>query len=177
MDGSYLLWDTLIVELQRYLRTDFTHTLGLALLGGLTKPSTRKPGSDPDKDALAQWLLHLITSLEAGENRDQCQLSAEVMKQCCLYPGYWTHKIGTELLAISDDAFRKAWGELFHAGLDADGTDDLEPGAIDLQMDVENSNHVSTEDAEKGTRSMEVERIDTWSRAILPPLVPIGMVK
>lgn len=170
MQGAYLLWDSLLLQ----LCSQQSNCL-LALLEALFAAMTRHAPDqaierDAGKAALHLWLLHIACSdvwLEA--RRDSALDSpAWLIKQCCLQPSHWSYKLGETLLEEGDAVFAEAWSDLLEASdVGASATDEMDVEAVDgaaLSKSLEGP-IVDDESPDPG-----------WRIALMPPSLPIGVV-
>lgn len=149
----------------------------MALLDVLTTSSTSRPIVDAHKEAVAQWLLHLIASAQRDETYDENELMAEVMKRCCLYPGYWTREVGSRILESCGEDLRSEWSELLEASLVTVEADDPPNEAVgESASHKRESDDLALEELRRSTEGGEDGRLESWTRPILPPTVPIGVV-
>lgn len=170
LDGAYLIWDELLQCLSSHF-IGFLPALMKIIQSKLSQSTNVDPESDPDKEALAMWLLHLTTAfLSLRPDRDA--ILADIMKWCCLYPGYWTKNIGERLLKIFGESLEDDWEALFEASLiridgGSDGTK-LSKQDVDDFMDGEKA----------GVDQLRVkDPVVGWSRATIPLPAPIGLVR
>jgi len=171
MSVAFALWDDLLSTLSERLGT-FRKVLLRRLLRALAQSSHRSDEDhDVEKEAVFLWLGHL-TFGSAGQEAEQ----AELMRWCCLYPSYWTQKLGEEVLDTAEEWFVEAWKDMFEAS--------------SLQSDVAGAHAGGERESAPGQDAMDVERLDLerltdtaaeetmggWRRAAVPPQVPIGVV-
>lgn len=154
MDGAYLIWDDILAMLHSRLPS-FGGSLIETLLGTITALDDARPQGDAKKEANALWVLH-ITQTVGQKQVDNA------MQYCCLHPGHWTQLLGQWLLESGDEAFVETWRDILAAG---------RLGEPENHAEAE---HVMSD-------QMEVDAADEmtakWSRAVLPPSVPIGVVR
>ena len=160
MDGAYLIWDDMLQSLDRNIPS-FSGNLIEALSISISKPSEMPPQNDTDKEAHALWLLHFAQTLAIAidDRRDQ------VMQLCCLHPGHWSSFVGRRLLE-DGEGLRETWQDIFDASI-LDGR--LEDAGIDSVQAA-------------GVDAMDVDGITDigggkWTRAAMPPSLPIGVVR
>lgn len=183
MDGAFVMWDALLVNLTTLERT-FLPTLVTRLLADLTIDVSVQQEKSTDSEAMCLWLVHLTTSEGFQEtaravNQD---LQAAAMKACCLHPGYWTHQLGQRLVE-KDAKLRSDWQDLFEASM-------LRPaGEIDVYAGADEGSTASSRDRLAGdakiagTGPVSQEHgggigagFAGWRRAPMSPQVPIGVV-
>jgi ribosomal biogenesis protein LAS1 len=133
-----------------------------------------EPSKDAFKEALAIWLLHLVASDSLGRSIPDVErdLEAEVMKWCCLHPGYWSEQIGIKLLEQSGVSLSDEWEVLFEASRIGEGHEVAEGVSSGAQRwEMVDSTGVAVVD---GSTSLESK--GSWKRVMMPPTVPIGVV-
>lgn len=176
MGGAFLIWDELIGRLAR----EYDHFL-LALVWRMfdvtRTDSTTHVVADAEAEATYLWLMHLVGdnhSVTGGEAKESLQ--ADLMKWCCLYPGYWTRRSGQKLLDDGDEQFRDRWEDLFEASKlqEQDLVIDASGGGWKMLVDTRDaSSQVARVEASKdehgGSRG-------GWARTTIAPSLAIGMV-
>lgn len=172
MDGAYMIWDDLLLSISSTLQA-FLPALITSLLHNLTIAIATDPVTDVDKEALAMWLLHVMVkgNFAVAAQCDQEVLLASIVKWCCLHPGHWTQYVGRELLEASDESVQEAWRDLFEASLirpDTATTEDMPSHAPRLDADVLDR---------QATKEDAIEAAKSWSRAVIPGSLPIGVVQ
>ena len=176
LDGAYLIWDDLLSNVSTALR-GFLPAFREYLLEALTRPETTEPKGNVVKEALAMWVLHLL-DIQPGARG---AFSANIMKWCCLHPGYWTQRVGKEVLEDGDRSLLDDWQDLFEAS-------SLETAADREESDTRNgdirssprdiSERIAPSGSPKRTRDFEEEhQLDSWTRATVPVSAPIGVVR
>lgn len=107
---------------------------------------------------------------EVASYEKSYQLKARAMRYCCLYPSSVTQELGQRLLEDSDAEFRQVWEDIFTAS---------------KLRDTESTEEMPEDRHDAGPGSEEAESVDRmqldagpggWSRAAIPPNVPIGVV-
>lgn len=170
MDGAYLLWDSLLLELSPQ-QSAFLPCFLEALLGAMSQYSpSQQADKNAGKEALHLWLLHIACSATWTQVRKETSLdvSAWLMKQCCLQPGYWSYKIGQALLEKGDSDFAEAWSDLLEASL---------VGGSDAEdMDVEHAGARARPSSDQDPATSEDVDGQDWRIALMPPSLPIGVV-
>lgn len=165
--GAFLLWDDLILELSRRFG-DFVRDLGMAMLDELARSSGVRPDTAATKEGFADWLIHLL-SIHIKDVNGQVDFAAELMKGCCLYPGYWTRKVAARVLERGNESFKEEWRDLLEASMEGSESDSL-AGAEKRGADGEAlALHSHIQESAHG-------RAESWSRTILPPIAPMGVV-
>lgn len=178
MEGAFLIWDDLLRDLSMRL-SGFMRVLVTCLLESIAKPATIEPRTDIEKEALAMWLLHTLDS-ETDKREGQASLVTDVIKWCCLYPGYWTRRIGREVLDRGDSGLQADWQDLFNASSIELEADYLETGVLDEDTALPDS-HVRVEELMDGDKiRFEREEGDLsgrWRRPVISFTTPLGVVK
>jgi hypothetical protein len=152
MKAAYLIWDKLLQDL-----VDRRHNLYIAIVtrlqAELDSPTQIDPTSDPEKDAIFQWLSHLFTSKKwihtKGGRSSHESLSAEVMENCLMSPNTWSKKLGKVLLDHSNDVFRQNWTAIYNASFDESLSEehDQEMESSDyIALDEEDDEAISDQD-------------------------------
>ena len=169
MDGAYLIWDELLIDISSRLPRFLP-----SVLRSLVARNSVDPASDVDKEALAMWLCHVMSTAKFMSIKavDRDALVAEVMKCCCLHPGYWTQGVGRKLLEISDKSVQDEWKELLEASAIASGGEPME----EVVLKVNQSEFGEPEKDALGGEE-EIRAVGGWSRATAPISVPIGVVQ
>jgi ribosomal biogenesis protein LAS1 len=171
MDGAYLIWDDVLLAISSRLHL-FLPAFVRHLLQGLTTRTAIEPENDVDKEALSMWLLHVMNSGDFMFIKDRDALVADVMKCCCLHPGYWTQGVGRKLLEISDKSVQDEWKDLLEASQitsEEEPMEEVVPGLIPAGLGNSEKDEVGGED--------EIRAVGGWLRAIAPMSVPIGVVQ
>ena len=174
LEGAYLIWDDVLFELFDEL-AGFSRALISSLLQHLSEPSSTviDAETDVENEALAIWLLHIIQDDEVGKDE---RLAVEVMKWCCLYPGYWTERVGSEVLEGGSEGLSAMWEDLFEASLLKDDTNGAEEGLQEGQGST-----AANLEEQDGDMMIDVDENPSasagWRRAVLPPTTPIGVVR
>ncbi|KAI7209696.1 hypothetical protein KC333_g8598 [Hortaea werneckii] len=171
MDPAITLWSGLL-DLLATTIPDFRLTLIRHCLSVLSSADAASANADQDADAegLYLWTRHFLES--EGERG-----AVLALRWCCLYPGYWTRKLGQNILARSDDEFVHIWKGLFETSAlrDADSVVS-EAVPLESQQEVETS---GSQDGMHGDSSVSGSNelgSGGWRRAPVPPSVPIGVV-
>ena len=178
LEGAYLIWDDLLQDISDRL-SGFLAAFVRSLLLGLTSASTTDPQRDLDEEALAMWLLHILSGEEyfALGRGNKHSLYVEAMKWCCLHPGHWTERIARELLNRGDGAFQADWNDLFEASLVRAEPMTPEAGMPEKALENRVGEFMDTEQI-TGMESREVNRVaEGWRRAVAPISVPVGIVQ
>ncbi|GAB7357901.1 hypothetical protein MBLNU230_g0069t1 [Neophaeotheca triangularis] len=165
INGAFLVWDGLIFELLERLQG----FAGILIQALLVASSEQFPATDGARMAFCWWVYHLIEQQHSQERA--YQWSSRAMKHCCLYPGGTSQELGQRVLDGADVAFREVWGDIFAASkLREAGSATDAPRPQGREASVEDSDDTSTDSMQQDTES------GGWSRAVLPPSVPIGVV-
>ena len=172
INGACLIWDPLLTRLSAHFpQGQFFYSFALSLADVIfTSPPVRNPSMDVDTEGLSQWMLHL---LELEGPRELQALAETMMQQCCLHPGHWATWIGDSVLGRAQEEFRAEWQALFAACRWSSSTERAPMGS---QADGGISDQdVGLADGSKGEMAAH-DRPIGWRRAILTPVVPIGVV-
>ncbi|KAI7234228.1 hypothetical protein KC330_g4967 [Hortaea werneckii] len=171
MGPAITLWSGLL-DLLATTIPDFRPTLIRHCLSVLSSADAASANADQDADAegLYLWTRHFLES--EGESG-----AVLALRWCCLYSGYWTRKLGEDILARSDDEFVHIWKGLFESSAlwDADSVAS-EAVPSESQQEVEIS---GSQDGMRRDRSVSGSNelgSSGWRRAAIPPSVPIGVV-
>lgn len=174
MEGAYLVWNPLLMAICQD-HSSFLGQLISKLLDPLTISHTAADIEDVDREAMTLWLISLTEYPSSASNSSQRvrattktaanQYRAQILKICCLYPDIWTQQLGKELLRTSDSEIAENWTELV--------------AAVDF-----NTESASSLIDEASLDSMMAQRSELthrrhnapWTRAIVVPRVPIGVV-
>ncbi|KAI7410699.1 hypothetical protein KC332_g6262 [Hortaea werneckii] len=171
MGPAITLWSGLL-DLLATTVPDFRPTLichSLFVLSAADAASANA-GQDADAEGLYLWTRQFLDS--EGEHGDVLAL-----RWCCLYPGYWTRKLGEDILARSDDEFFHVWKGLFESSSLRDA--DL---VVSEAVQSENQQEIEMngpQDGERGDSSVSIPNelaSGGWRRTVVPPSVPIGVV-
>lgn len=123
------------------------------------------------------WLLHVLDdpALSGSGGKRSTAVLIEVMQWCCLHPGHWTQRVGSELLQRESADFKVDWEDLFHASFIAESSSDI--GAMDVDNDS-GSAAFPLDDTVPGTHEDQPEDgvARGWIKAIAPIARPIGVV-
>jgi len=149
--------------------TRFADRLITALLEAISEVSVIDPERDGDKEALSIWLVHFLKkpSQTLGARRHL----EMVLERCCLYPGYWSQRIGKEVLKIGDEDLRSDWEDL----LDASTIGQSEE--IVVSAATEGTVASLPHDLDGIGPMMAATEFRGWSRAVLCPITPLGVVR
>ncbi|RMY44933.1 hypothetical protein D0865_10237 [Hortaea werneckii] len=171
MGPAITLWSSLL-DLLATTIPDFRPTLIRHALSVLSSADAASAKADQDADAegLYLWTRHFLES--EGERG-----AVLALRWCCLYPGYWTRKLGHDILVRSDDEFVHVWKGLFESSTlrDADAVAS-EAVPSESQQEVEMN---GSQDGMHGDCSVSGSNelgSGGWRRAVIPPSVPIGVV-
>ncbi|KAI7366759.1 hypothetical protein KC354_g3947 [Hortaea werneckii] len=171
MGPAITLWSSLL-DLLATTIPDFRLTLIRHCLSVLSSADAASAKADQDADAegVYLWTRHFLES--EGERG-----AVLALRWCCLYPGYWTKKLGEDIVARSDDEFVHVWKGLFESSAlrDADPVTS-EAGTSQSQQEVEMN---GSQDGVRGDISVSGSNelgSGGWRRAVVPPSVPIGVV-
>lgn len=158
LEGAFLIWDDFL-DMCFAQMPSLQRRLLKAFMRNLEKPSQVNPAQDVEKEANAMWLLHILDETHS--------MPSEVVKWCCLHPGYWSEDIGRKILR--DYASAAEWQELFEVSLltAGDGTSGGQSRMADIEMTDETS---APADHAEGSSTQG------WSRAVAPIALPIGVV-
>ncbi|KAI7201740.1 hypothetical protein D0869_12302 [Hortaea werneckii] len=171
MGPAITLWSSLLDLLATSI-PDFRPTLIRHALSVLSSADAASAKADQDADAegLYLWTRHFLES--EGERG-----AVLALRWCCLYPGYWTRKLGEDIVARSDDEFVHVWKGLFESSALRDA-DPVVSEAVpsERQQEVEMN---GSQDGVRGDISVSGSNelgSGGWRRAVVPPSVPIGVV-
>lgn len=177
LEGAYLIWDAFLTNIAAQLNA-FLPAFVRALLVSLTEYSANDPKGDVDKEALMMWLHHVLYSNEfyaQGPSFDH-SLSVDAMRWCCLYPQYWTNRLGRELLS-SDDSLQVDWKDMFEAS-------GLKHTAESIGSSIQRSERSPQFDeiganVQKDLVASQAVNPEArgWIRAVTPVTAPIGVVR
>lgn len=173
LDGAYLIWDEPLEKMAQQLR-GFVQAFAMTLVESITNPTLMEQSSDTDKEGLVMWLLHTLENKAMyvrGEHERQ-ELWRDVMKHCCLHPGFWTERIGREMLRKGQSDFGDDWQDLFEASLLTTSVNTTEGGMI--AKDTAPQSHLS-EDVEM--QDQKRYAVSGWRRALVPVAAPIGVAQ
>ena len=173
LDGAYLIWDELLIDISSRLHR-YLPCIVRSLLRSLVARNSVDPASDVDKEALAAWLCHVMSTAKFMSIKavDKDALVAEIMKCCCLHPGYWTQGVGRKLLEISDKSVQDEWEDLLEASAITSGGGPMEEAVPEVNRSGFGEPEKDALDGED-----EIRAVGGWSRAIAPISVPIGVVQ
>jgi len=163
-----MIWDALLLELSGRLPR-FADRLITALLEAVSEISVVDPERDGDKEALSMWLMHVLKK-RSGALYTRRRFEV-VLEQCCLFPGYWSQRIGQEVLQIGDDDLRSDWEDLLNASTIVQTEGQAEIAVTEASL----SNLEHTFEG-VGPMMAATEGIG-WSRAVLSPTTPLGVVR
>ncbi|KAI7020341.1 hypothetical protein KC355_g2775 [Hortaea werneckii] len=171
MGPAITLWSGLL-DLLATTIADFRLTLIRHALSVLSSADAASANADQDADAegLYLWTCHFLDS--EGERG-----AVLALRWCCLYPGYWTGKLGHDILARSDEEFVHVWKGLFESSALRDA-DPVASEAVpsECQQEIEMNGF---QDGVRGdSRVLSSNELGSggWRRAVVPPSVPIGVV-
>ncbi|GAB1737898.1 hypothetical protein NU219Hw_g2370t1 [Hortaea werneckii] len=171
MGPAITLWSGLL-DLLGTTIPDFRLALIRHALSVLSSTDAASPNPDQDADAegLYLWTRHFLDS--EGERG-----AVLALRWCCLYPAYWTRKLGEEILARGDEEFVHVWKGLFESSALGDvGSVVSEGGTSQSKLEVElNGSDDGVRRESSGSGSNELGS-GGWRRAVVPPSVPIGVV-
>ncbi|RMY93090.1 hypothetical protein D0862_09324 [Hortaea werneckii] len=171
MGPAITLWSGLL-DLLATTIPDFRLALIRHALSVLSSTDAASPNPDQDADAegLYLWTRHFLDS--EGERG-----AVLALRWCCLYPGYWTRKLGEDILARGDEEFVHVWKGLFESSALRDvGSSASEAGTSQSQLEVElngSQDRVGRESSGSGSNELGS---GGWRRAVVPPSVPMGVV-
>lgn len=173
LEGAFLIWDKLLHELSDRLYR-FWSSLEMYLLESLSRSESVDPCRNSEKEAVAMWILHLLDT-----KHDERKISVEtVVKWCCLHPGYWAQWLGERVLQDADEDLKSNWEDLFRASLTSVPADGATTAGDAAPIDGEIGERASVMNEQIGSGNLEaVHTAQSWTRAILPASVPIGVVK
>ncbi|RMY30688.1 hypothetical protein D0866_07831 [Hortaea werneckii] len=171
MGPAITLWSSLLDLLATSI-PDFRPTLIRHALSVLSSADAASAKADQDADAegLYLWTRHFLES--EGERG-----AVLALRWCCLYPGYWTRKLGEDIVARSDDEFVHVWKGLFESS----ALRDADP-VVSEAVPSERQQEVEMNGSQNGVRGdISVSGSNElgsggWRRAVVPPSVPIGVV-
>ncbi|KAI7552630.1 hypothetical protein KC317_g13696 [Hortaea werneckii] len=169
MGPAITLWSGLL-DLLATTIPDFRPTLIRHSLSVLSAADAASANADQDAEAegLYLWTRQFLDS--EGEHVDVLAL-----RWCCLYPGYWTRKLGEDILARSDDEFVHVWKGLFESSALRDA--DL---VVSEAFPSESRQEVELNGSQDGVRGdgsvSSSNELGGWRRTVVPPSVPIGVV-
>ncbi|KAF2468846.1 Las1-domain-containing protein [Lindgomyces ingoldianus] len=115
MEGAYLIWTPLFLVLVNHQPSLFRGLITHIQATLDTPSSPLLPVSlDPKREAMCQWLLHILTSdawsIPRSRYPDQ-KLLGEVMSECLTSASFWNLKLAEWVL--NDKAVRKSYGQDF----------------------------------------------------------------
>ena len=181
------MWDSLLRKLGN-MSTFFLQSLVEHMIAAMTACTTSEVPSDVVREAFCIWVHHICQG--GGSSRkvgvSKLDVREYAMKLCCANPGFWTNRLGDELLASGPEGFRDAWRSILDASklqnanaeehaqsvsevtiaeggsfLDAPVTDNA---AVSHALETQGACEVDTGDGSDG-----------WIRGSLPPTTPIGV--
>lgn len=172
-----MIWDGFLFDMSARLRGSFMTSLAVALLETITKPTTTDPELDTEKEALSMWLLHILDS-EDKRHQERFDIAIETMKLCCLYPGYWTQRIGREALQFNED-IQADWQELFDVtSMSADAGNPLAEVREESLLSSTWGPMAGIEDIDQIQADIDARKsVDSWRRAIMSLDTPVGVVR
>ncbi len=129
---------------------------------------------DAVKEGIAMWLVHLVFdgSLRTGVAKLDRRLQAEVMKWTCLHPGHWGTHVGAEVLKRAASDVREDWEPLWQASR-VNGSIRSDPEGEETQA-LPTQNRSASGDPDDGEQPSV--SANSWTRAITPVEVPIGII-
>ena len=143
----------------------------------IAKPTAVDPKTDPEKEAFSMWVLHILHG-NYTRRTETIALANEIMKLCCLYPGYWTQQIAREALQV-DEGVQADWQDLFDVASMSSEPSDPFPNTSDqshaLSRAHKEDDPMSNDKAESGLEDAESQT--GWRRAITSFDTPLGVVK
>ncbi|KAI7100509.1 hypothetical protein KC317_g19531 [Hortaea werneckii] len=171
MGPAITLWSSLL-DLLATTVPNFRPTLIRHCLSVLSSADAASANADQDAEAegLYLWIRQFLDS--EGEHGDVLAL-----RWCCLYPGYWTRKLGEDILARSDDEIVHVWKGLFEASALRDA--DLVASEAVQSENLQEVEMYGPQDGERGDSSVSSQNelgSGGWRRTVVPPSVPIGVV-
>ena len=170
MQGAYLLWDDLLQNLCSR-QPLFLGCLLEALLAALTRHTLgQEARTDSGKEALHLWLLHITYSDVWLRSRQKTALDvpAWLVKQCCLHPGYWSQRLGEQIIEQGDDDFAETWSDLLAASSVTVATDEMEIDAVRGSSIPVSRDEAIVDDHDDGYG---------WRFEVMPRSLPIGVVR
>jgi ribosomal biogenesis protein LAS1 len=173
MSGAFKLWSDLLGTLNS--NKTFLPTLLHQLLENLSS-SANTDLNDAHIEALMLWILHLV--MDSNDKSATYAARTDIMKWCCLHPGYWTLKLGRELLGrCKDEEFNEQWADLLEASRLVEGGEvDVDTDQMaDMSMEVDDPIEGRFHDSGLGTEDEGASR-PGWRRAVVPPNAPVGVV-
>ncbi|KAI6808350.1 hypothetical protein KC364_g12884 [Hortaea werneckii] len=172
MGPAITLWagllDLLATNIPGFRPTLIRHCL--SVLSSADAAAAANADQDADAEGLYLWTRHFLEA--EGERGDVLAL-----RWCCLYPGYWTRKLGEDILARSDEEFVHVWRGLFESSAlrDADLVASESVPAYS-QQEVELNASLDGVRGDSSVSNPNELAAGGWRRAIVPPSVPIGVV-
>lgn len=178
LEGAFLIWDEILKGFSLRL-SGFTRVLATSLLESITKRAASEPRTDVEKEAHTMWLLHIL-----GSDHVSCEareiIDVEIMKLCCLHPGYWTQRIGREVLQLGGSDLRADWQDLFNAS--SIGAADLDDSQV---VEVNESALADWRGSEQQLMDQDLSRVEgledngsrRWKRAVTSLPLPLGVVQ
>ena len=179
LEGAFLIWSDVFRNFSVRL-SGFVRMLVIALLESIIKPAIISPETDVAKEAHVIWLLYILDSdIADREGRDS--MLADVMELCCLYPGYWTRRIGSEVLERGNSDLQADWKDLYDASL-IEAAESEVTKIVVLERDLASAEDPATEqhmvDSDQyGLNGQEDEYSGRWKRAVASPSMPLGMLR
>ena len=187
LGGAFLMWDSLLRKLGN-MSTFFLQSLVEHMIAAMTACTASKNTSDVVKEAFSNWVHHICQG--GGSNRkvgvSKLDVREYAMKLCCANPGFWTNRLGDELLASGPEGFRDAWQSILDASKlhNGDFEEQAQAGSNVITtgggglLDVQISDGASVPNAPETEGVGEVDTDDGsggWIRVSSPPKTPIGV--
>ncbi|KAF2190262.1 Las1-domain-containing protein [Zopfia rhizophila CBS 207.26] len=182
MDGAFLIWDYLLRKLS-YHQWDFLQVLINRMTSFLNAPSGFWITADPVREAMYQWVLHILTSDEWAQPRKknpQKKLLGNMMAQCFTVPTAWNLKLAEALLKDKitqkdGGIFHRTWYPLLEASLRStkDRVDVVMNDAASPPPVVTTFSRVGQQSEETPENSDRTARLQAWQGKLQSPtLVP-----
>jgi ribosomal biogenesis protein LAS1 len=117
MEGAYLLWDDLLIQLS-YQLPGFTTALVRHMQARLAGPASIALETDPMREALCEWISHILTSgtwSAVSTKKPLVELQHGIMEECFVSPAYWSLVLARNLLASADKQFAEDWRPFLEA--------------------------------------------------------------
>lgn len=128
MSGAFLIWTPVLRSLSKS-QPDFCQTLIERLIGVTSAPSSVAVAVevDPVKEAMCEWVLHILSSSEWEEVRQHSRepslsgrtqerrMLDNVLSICFTTPTFWTLKLAETLLADGRIQRKESWLAILEA--------------------------------------------------------------
>ena len=154
MKVAFAIWDGPLLYLTRQTPGLFKRLLS-RLLESLASRSAVTPGMDMEKEAILEWILHLLfdgklvvaASAMHSTRSSKHNLLVDSIEFCLTHSCVWTKRLGELLLKNGDDSFRSDWSAYF---AENDGTT-VDDRVEDVEM--QDTTHDTARDQVTGKRT------------------------